>query len=256
MKTHIFIRSHAKDFPWLAYALRSIKKYCTGFTGVTVVIPNEDYPQAMLQFQGHGMAFFSVYLPGPKRMLEAEVQLCNCETIVPPDTTHVLLTDSDCIFTRPTCPEDYTVGGKPVMIGHPFKDFHPDAGQWNWFKAVKAELGFEPEYEFMTRHPALYPVWLFPLFRNAVEHHTGQKFAEYVLSCRNEYPQTFAELTGLGAFAHKYFADRFYTMYTTDPETMLVNADSGRPAREDHLQQFWSWNKVTDYTGVLEKILA
>ena len=39
MTCDILIRSYYKDFGWLRYALRSIRKYCRGFSKVIVVVP-------------------------------------------------------------------------------------------------------------------------------------------------------------------------------------------------------------------------
>ncbi len=254
MKTQIFIRSYAKDFQWLSYALRSIAKFCTGFSGVTVAVPETDVALADSMFSVQHAAIHS-RPHGPKGMLEGMLDLCRCDEIVPSDTTHVLLTDSDCIFTCPTTPQDYTISGKPIMIGERFADMPADAGCQNWRRATEKALGFDPEYEFMTRHPALYPVWLFPLFREAVEKHTGRKFDEYVLSGRNEWPQEFAELTSLGAFARMYYPNRF-AIIRKGTADVCCDADSGNLATMNHLKAFWSHAGVKDHVAELEKILA
>ena len=38
----IFYKSYAKDFEWLYYSLRSIKKYLTGYNKIIIVIPEQD----------------------------------------------------------------------------------------------------------------------------------------------------------------------------------------------------------------------
>ena len=42
MKVEIFIVSFLRDAEFLRYCLKSIDKFATGFSGVTVVIPNRD----------------------------------------------------------------------------------------------------------------------------------------------------------------------------------------------------------------------
>lgn len=275
MKCHIFIRSHAKDFPWLAYALRSIAKFTTGFSGVTVVIPDrdlEEYRQMLLRnpvitakiMCACGGNPISIHCApeGPKGMLESQLKVCKCDRIVPFDTTHVLFTDSDCMFINPTCPQDYTIGGKPIMIGAPFANMAPGTGQLNWQIAARACLGFQPEYEFMTRHPCMYPVWLFPKLRAHIAEYTRCGFDEYVLSCRNEWPQTFAEFTTIGAFAHMFHWEHFHFI-----EEKLENAaaqdmkgpemaDSGNPAKMKHVQAYWSHEGVKSHVEEFERLLA
>lgn len=38
----IFYKSYAKDFEWLYYSLKSIKKYLTGYNKIVIVIPEQD----------------------------------------------------------------------------------------------------------------------------------------------------------------------------------------------------------------------
>lgn len=271
MKAHIFIRSYSKDFPWLHYALRSIAKFCTGFTGVTVVIPAHDASQALTEFRSYKGVAFNFYACPDKPMLRGEIQLCRCDEIVPPDTTHVLLTDSDCIFTCPTVPEDYTINGKPIMVGERFDSMPPNSGCFAWRDSTAAALGFVPEYEFMCRHPAFYDVASFRNLRYAVTLYTHTLFDEYVLSCRNEFPQTFAELTSLGACTHKFcpggiaFVDKALGWQQFDRSEFAHNryvkngtvfADSGNPALMDHLKAFWSHAGVAPHREEIERILA
>ena len=255
LRTQFFIRSYAKDFPWLHYALRSIRKFCTGFAGVTVAIPAHDFAIAFDMFKTSPEVHFAAYPCPDKPMLRGEIQLCRCDEIVPPDTTHVLLTDSDCIFTMPTCPEDYTINGKPIMVGERFDSMPPGSGCFAWRDATAAALGFVPEYEFMCRHPAMYPIGVFQSFREEVEVVTQKPFDEYVLSCRNEFPQTFAELTSIGAYAHK-FGGTFVSFVEKCDEGFCPTADSGNPALMDHLKAFWSHAGIAPHRDEIERILA
>lgn len=268
MRTQIFIRSHAGDFGWLSYALRSIAKFARGFAGVTVTIPDHHVSE-FLKLERHIPVQVHSSPEGPKGMLEGQLKVCKCDLIVPPETTHVLFTDSDCMFINPTCPEDYTIGGKPIMIGAPFAKMAPGTGQLNWQVAARACLGFQPEYEFMTRHPCLYPVWLFPVLRKHIYTYTRCDFDTYVLSCRNEFPQTFAEFTTIGAFAHRFFPEHFHFLKVgilaaaarvlgqdfEDCQTPIL-ADSGNPAGMRHVQAYWSHSGVKAHAEEFERLLA
>ena len=255
MITQIFVRSYQKDFPWLHYALRSIAKYCTGFAGVTVVVPAHDASVALEQFKSYKDVTFNFYACPDKPMLRGEIHLCRCDEIVPSDTTHVLLTDSDCIFTCPTCPEDYTIGGKPIMVGERFDSMPPNSGCFHWRDATVKALGFMPEYEFMCRHPAFYPVGVFSGFRKAVELYTNRDFDEYVMSGRNDWPQEFAELTSLGAYVEMNYPTQIELIDKNESPKFLT-ADSGNPVLMDHLKPFWSHAGVKDHIAELERIVS
>jgi hypothetical protein len=38
----IFYKSYAKDFEWLYYSLKSIKKYLTGYNKIIIIIPEKE----------------------------------------------------------------------------------------------------------------------------------------------------------------------------------------------------------------------
>ena len=286
--THIFIRSHEKDFPWLTYALHSIERFCVGFTGVTVIVPDRDQIQMRRAFSAdYKTKFYTYATRADKYMLEGELKLCHAEEIIPSATDYVLLTDSDCIFKKPATPQDYLIGGKPVLLGIPFTvmtNWNLDyaralcraietgnmeiwehlqvqnyirnyPGQMFWWAGTKAAMGIEIEFEFMVRHPAIYPTWIFPLFRQAVEKHTGQRFDDYVLSCRDRFPQTFAELTSLGAYAYYNHRDEFHFLDTSLPESHTVRTDSGNLALDDHLKQYWGGDPVEKHRPEIEGFL-
>src|SRR6185503_13797442 len=42
-KTEVFIVTYRKDAEWLDYCLQCLRKFCTGFTGITVAYPETDY---------------------------------------------------------------------------------------------------------------------------------------------------------------------------------------------------------------------
>ncbi len=250
MNVAIFIRSYWRDAPWLEYALRSIGKYTRGFAYVMVVVPSRDHAFfAPLQAK-YGFRLYEYGVVKGKEMLHSEVMLCRADEICP-DADHILLTDSDCVFWEPVTPADYMVKGKPVILGKSFatlaKEVDSPSSQAivrQWLPAARNALGFEPTHETMTRHPAIFHRGLFTPFRAAVEKHTGRAFDDYVLSCRNEYPQTFAELTSLGNFALHDFQDQYFFADLDGPEAKATS-DSGSPVTASKVKQFWSHGGIT-----------
>jgi hypothetical protein len=267
MQVEIFIRTYHKDLNWLCFALRSIRKFCTGFAGVTVAVPEHDLAAAKFTLELLGDRVSYRLCPHEevkdKAFLSGIIQLYRCDSHVPRGTTHVLLMDSDCVFTNPTTPQDYLIGGKPVMIGHPRWDIDKRAAEGDqhlagivhWFTCCERALGFYPQYEFMSRHPALYPTWIFEKARNAVASHVGMEFDDFVLSCKAVFPHTFADLTTLGAFANRYNSDHFVCIDKLGMDYRDYVADSGNSATEDRLKQFWSHGGVFKHMKELESIL-
>lgn len=208
----IFIVSFAKDAEWLLYCLRSIKKFCTGFNSVVIATPGQD----TAAFELHRALFpdFIYYEydepPFPLGNLDHMVKKCTADEYCGADLiAHV---DADCLFIRPTTPSDYLVNGKPVLLIEPFevlKELHP--GRYRWKFAVDAALGGDAQFETMCRHPAVHWRNLYPIVRNHVSHMHGVDFEKYVLDCKPDYPQGFAEFPTLGAYALN--SETFMSLY-------------------------------------------
>jgi hypothetical protein len=187
-----------------------------------------------------------------KPMLSHEVALCHADEYCPA-ADFVFHLDSDCIFTEPVTPADYFVDGRPVLVCENFDrfyDFDPqNPGKRNalhWKAAAEVALGFPVTHECMCRHPMIHPRALYPGFRRHVEGVVKQSFDDYVLSCRDQFPQTFAEFTSLGAYARKFFADKYH---------WVEIPFQPRPA--DKLKQYWSHGGLTpDVRAEIEGILA
>lgn len=223
----IFIVTFKRDIEFTIYCLQSIQKFVTGFRKVIIAVPVQDVPL----FNGIAGGYPFVVVRGfeevaGKGMMHHEVLVCSADEWC--DAEFILHIDSDCIFKEPVnLQNEYLRDGKPVMLKEKFEHVGEVVGPWR--DAVTKALGFVPEYETMRRHPAVHPRWLYPKVREAVAAHTGKPFMEYVLSCRNEFPQGFAEFPVLGAWALKYAPEAHHWIdVTTEP----------RPT--DKLYQFWS----------------
>jgi len=261
MRTAIFIRSYAKDAPWLEYALWSIQRFAKGFAYVVVTVPQYDR-DIFLPIVGRWSARLHAAFESPnKGMLHGEMRLCHADELCA-DADFILFMDSDCIFVEPACPSDYFVGGKPVLVCERYDKLFasPDPGAQaaarQWRPAVQQALGFAPTHETMRRHPAVFHNGLFAPFRAAVAQQTGKPFDEYVLSCRNEYPQTFAEFDSLGAFAMAACPD-LYFIADVDKVDATVLSDSGAPVLAPKMRQFWSHGGIApEIREELERVLA
>jgi hypothetical protein len=96
-----------------------------------------------------------------------------------------------------------------------------------WQVAVEKAVGWVPTEETMTT-PAVHYRKTYAKARECIEH-TGMSCADYITSCENSFPQTFAEFPTLGAVAWKFF----------DADYHWLNQEKGEwPSSK--LAQFWS----------------
>ena len=207
MKVSILIVTYARDLPFAWYALRSIDKFATGFHSLTVVVPNQDVPAfAAIAGNAHVVGFNERPFKG---MLHHQVMICRADELCP-GADAILHMDADCLFTEPVTPDDYIHDGKLVMLYQPYEEFRDWNNRYSWKKCVRDATGIDPDLETMCRHPSIHIREVYPKVRELITEHVHGDWQEYVLSCRNEYPQTFAEFPTIGAVALKYFHDCYH----------------------------------------------
>lgn len=226
----IFIVSYAKDAEWLWYCLASIEKFASGFLEVVVAIPMGDelaHKPHWERFKGikwHGYE----EAPAPLGMLDHMVRKCSADTFCKGDLiAHV---DADCVFIKPVTPADYMHDGKPVLLMEPFSLLRvAHAGRYGWKKVVDAAIGGQVRFETMCRHPAVHWRKTYEATRHVIEGYTSKEFRDYVLSCKPDYPQGFAEFPTLGAIALRHFRSKYHFIDVSRhprPENFLLQAHS------------------------------
>ncbi len=246
MNTVIFIVTHAKDFPWLKYCLRSISKFARDFSSVTILVPSQDY--AMLLDNLVDVDEMPCW-PNPFRvtsvsadqwpglgMLWHEAQIMRADQWCPA-ADFIAHFDPDCIFTAPVTPETFMVDGRPILR---YERFETIGRRWpavlRWKEAAEACLPFPVEAEFMRGHPEIYHRGLYAYTRNLIVQKTGKLCDDYIRSCRNEFPQTFCEFCTLGAVACEHFQELYHLHdCATQP-----NPDF----QPFPVQQFWSHGDI------------
>lgn len=245
-KVAIMIVTYGKDFPYLRHCLRSIKKFATGFSGVTIVVPWADVKELRKIIEEIGIE--SVTVKGgnewvKKGFLWHLAQICRADCWIP-DADYVAHFDPDCIFTKPVTPRTFFQGDRPVLRYEPFESLakrHP--GTWNWKIACDNALPFNCADEGMRGHPEVYHIGLYKRTRELVEEKTGKAFDAYVKSTKNDYPQTFAEFPTLSAVALEKFRDQYYPIdlsKTASPDRSpwpVIQFWSHRPPDEE--QEIW-----------------
>lgn len=208
----LFIVTYAKDFPYLRYCLRSIKKFATGFSGVTILVPTQHVKElrALIAEVGiGGVTVKSGYEWAKKgNMWHVAQELRADEWCSKAD--YIAHFDADCLFDKPVTPAAFFNNGKPLLRYEPFESLakrHP--GTWNWKIAGDLAFEFSVADEYMRGHPEVYHRALYAKTRELIEKKVKQPINEYVKSCRNEYPSQVCEYEFLGAVAHKFFAEQY-----------------------------------------------
>lgn len=256
MKATIFVRSYWKDFPWLHYCLRSIRKFARGFD-VKVVVPGEkvellsNLTEDLCVYNGSGMM---------RAMLAALDADCIC-----PNADLIFFLDCDCIFTKPVTPQDYLVGNKIVLPVASYVALRasPDAGDREraelWPATMKAALGFEPSISAMCRMPVVHHRSVFERTRCEIQSATGKTAKEYLLSLPDEFPWKFSEFEALGliAYSTRLCEDFYYPVDASiDPPTR-GHAGGRFGAQFRNVNCYWSHGGITQQIKAeMESILA
>lgn len=212
--------THAKDMDFLRYSIDSAKKFGKGFAGITVAVPKHQEKEFEWVYQ-YGKLILYDEFPG-KGMVQHEAMICRADELCP-EAQAILHVDADFCFWGPFTPSDYVVAGKPILYRETYEQaLAHNTNRGFWRTATINAVGFEPEFETMIRHPVIHLREVYDFTRKLVEQHTGQQFDKYVLSCKNDFPQEFAEFPLLGAIACKYF----------DGHYEFVDYDRAKDARE------------------------
>lgn len=205
MNVQILMVTHGKDLAFAKYAVKAIEKFATGFGPLVVVVPERD----RLAFEKIAKCVVGFSEREAKGMLHHMGMICMADDLLP-NADAILHLDADCLFTEPVTPADYIIDGKPVLVRQAYESFKEYKTRYSWKKCVQAATGIDPIYETMCRHPSVHLPCTYQKTRELIEKTTGQNWMEYILSCRNEFPQTFAEFPTLGAVAYEHFRDLYH----------------------------------------------
>lgn len=204
MNCEIFLRSYLKDREWCVFALRSINKFCRGFSGVTLIVADYDadgFKELERYTTADQLPVRLVTYPGnrPKAMLECMAQLCYADQFCP-HADLILHTDSDCVFKRPVTPESFMTDGKPQLLIRTFESLRGQPPAC-WEAPTSAALGIPASHEVMARHPAVHWRMLYPSLRQRVKSIHNKDFHDYAVGFENKFPWGFAEFPALGMWA-------------------------------------------------------
>lgn len=251
----ILIVTYSKDFQWLHYALNSIKKFLTGFQGVTIAHPSQE-TELFKSLHNH----FDVRLHGYQEeqgrgMIQHMAKMAEADLIVPAGTKYVLHSDSDCIFKMPTTPEDYFYQNKPYYLIRPWDSLTQEDPRnpgtkvisdcLQWRVHTEFQLGFPSPWYTMCMNTVVLPVSFYKPYRDHIAKIHRKPFMDYMLAGRNEFPQSRMDHTAMGCYAFHHMNDSFHWFDVTS---------GAYPA--DRKRAFWSHGGVTkDIQAQLEEML-
>jgi hypothetical protein len=216
MKTDILIRSYHKDFKWLHHCLKSIHKFSSDFNEIHIVVPNSDVHllSKITQEKVYGVDDpCNGYLAQQITKLYADIW-CSAD--------YILHIDSDCIFHTNFSPKKFFIDGKPIMLREICEN-----SPWNVIS--EKTLGWYDEYEYMRRHPIIYPKWIYGAFREWIRSTHSCELDSWICA---QPANEFSEFNTLGQWAHKYH-----------PEAFVWCHPSEIPA---YCKQYWSWGGIND----------
>lgn len=220
-RTCLFIKSYKPDFVWLKYSLRSIKKFCTGYHEVVVVVPNSDLEAAKEFITDEKL--IGIDEP-PNGYLYQQVVKLNAHKYT--ECELIQYHDSDCVFITPTSPTDYMENGKPWMYCTPYEKVG-DAIMWQG--CVEKILGFKDPMERMRRHGMTY-------LRTSLEslHTAHPNLDAYVISQPGRH---FSEFNLIGSFVAK-----------TEPNNYIWKNTDEHSIIPERMKQFHSYSEYTSAT--------
>lgn len=241
---HILIVTYWKDRPWLEFCLKALKKFCSGFTGITIAIPRKDFAAFASLKHDYGVTLQIYDEVRGRGMIQHMQKMAEADLLVPEGTDFVCHLDADCIYHTPTTPADYFTDGKPdylirswESLTDPQSKVISDCAQW--FAPTANQLGFKPQIYGMCRHPSVFPVGFYKPYRYHISWVHGMAFSDYMIAGKNEFPQDRMDWTAMSAFAYATMREQFH---------WIDIGAQGAVVPKDRQRTFWSHAGVQNDT--------
>lgn len=222
----IFIRTYSKDIPWLAFALKSIHKYVTGYRNIIIAIPTDQVGLLNHLTQEKVVGVYDLedgYLGQ---------QLTKMQAWKLTDADAIVFWDSDVVATDPIdVRSEYFKDGRIIL----YKTRYSSLGSaCPWRPIVEKSMGKSVEWEYMRRMPIVH-------YRSTLERTENYMVDLHKMSLDNylssQPHRSFSEFNTMGAVAD---ASEGYLSIDTESINMP-------PCKVD---QMWSWG------GITEEVLA
>lgn len=230
VKTALLWNTFGGDIEWFKVSARSYKKFARGgWHWAKCIVPNPDIRPFREPCEDAGILLVGYDEWPGKGFNHHQMLQCYGDKHFP-EADAIFHIDSDSIFSNYCTSDNWVQDGKILLPFTDFKHFlktpiRPDEekhfmgctgrvmdfnrGQYFWKWAAECALGFEVPRETMAWMPITHYREVYSKTRQVIEERFKIPFEEYVKSCRNEWPQSFAEFNTLGGVAYKFFKERY-----------------------------------------------
>ena len=140
MKAHLFWISYKKDYDWFTYSVKTVEKFGSGFSGMTVCVPNQDLGVFQGFCDAHNIRLRGYIEVPSKPFICHMLEKCNADLWVPADTNLVVHLDSDSIFVEKFSLDTYLRNGLPIMMRERFDDFKHYPSRQLWKRTKRSAL--------------------------------------------------------------------------------------------------------------------
>jgi len=232
MNPVIFIRTYPKDYEWLTYCLRSIKKFAPDVP--VFVVTSDPLRPVLLEIQGPAATCMTAVEEHSDDYVGQQLSKLHADLYVfaSRKTTHIIHIDSDTVLTAPL--DALFRDGKPIMLRTPYDKLPPEVP---WKAPTEKHLGWGVSHEYMRRLPLVYPINLYASLRQHLINRAGS-WPKWVSSIEG---RKLSEFNLLGAYAFEHMHNHFHWVDTdVDPLPPLV------------ANQRWSWGGIGAHRAELE----
>ncbi len=212
----LFTRSYHKDFEWLSYSVKSMKKNLTGIDKRVLVVPFGQVPsQDILDFYDDVHYIKELHSDG-----YIAQQLDKVRAFEFTDSEYILFSDSDCIYYEPfNVLADRFINNRILLPITPYAELSGDVLVW---KQITGKIfGYDPVIEYMRCFPILH--------HRSVCQATLQPVFQYA---RKLQDRSLSEFNCLGFIA----ATHFPHLYQFELANFRIKT----------ARQYWSWGGINE----------
>lgn len=201
MNAAIFYVSFRGHKSWFEYSIRTLEKFGSGFSSVTVAVPNGDV-ELFKPFCDQRNIRLRPYLEMPgKPFVHHMLSKCEADIYCPHDAQLIVHLDSDSIFVEKFSLDTYLHEGRPILMREHFDDFRHYPSRYGWKACTDYAIRLDCQWETMCRHPSIHWRPVYRAMRDRVEYVHGIPFTQYVLFQKDSFAQSFCEFVALGNWA-------------------------------------------------------
>lgn len=228
-KIDILIKSYAKDYWLLYFALKSIARNVTGYNNLILLIPEKD--KEIFDTRSLPERTLVHYIPDEGRgwlrqqwYKMSAYKYCFAE--------YIMFSDSDCLFTYPINLQDFVKDDKPEIL---YTDWSKVGDAVCWRAPTEKFMKEEVPFEFMRRN------------NNVFHRETLVAISKYAPDLEKTIMSSneFSEFNCLGAYAYKYQREKYtfvdtaeWTYVPAKSEQVWSHASKEKGVSETHLREF------------------